>query len=253
MTENSTQVTCPRCPNHCSADAVQCRRGAEYFGLTKSIPGADVPKSSMPIQAHTGHEDHKDHDGYGEHGSRREHSGHRERGCQTGSHGPHPHIHNQAHGPHGNHAETPPSIRDFEPDTQEGKLAAQLRGCGHYLYHNGLPKASQLRILYILSANGSMSQRLLQDVLGVKPGSLSEILGKLENAGYIARSKNEQDKRGVDIVATEEGRQAVSALKSQHEAAMHGMFGALDSQEQQQLSALLEKLLAAWRTCQQES
>lgn len=80
----------------------------------------------------------------------------------------------------------------------------------------------------------------------MKPGSLSEILGKLENAGYIVRSKNEQDRRGVNIAITDEGKEAMEALKRQHEDNMQGMFGALDDGEQQQLLALLDKLLDAW-------
>ncbi len=195
-------------------------------------------------------EEHGEHRGHGKHDDfpacehRREHAGGNWHPDGPDPHEPHPCGH--PHHRHGGQDDAAAFLHNLEADTPESQLAARLRECGHHLYHNGLPRAGQLRILYILSESGLINQRRLQDILGVKPGSLSEILGKLENAGYIVRVKNEQDRRGVDISITDEGKEAMKALKRQHKDRMQGMFTALDEEEQQQLLALLNKLLDAW-------
>lgn len=30
-----TEKTCPQCANHCSADALKCRKGEKYFGIQR--------------------------------------------------------------------------------------------------------------------------------------------------------------------------------------------------------------------------
>ena len=201
-------------------------------------------------QEHHGHGRHGGRGGCGcdgkhERGSRQAH------GCGHG-HG-HGHGHQRGRGRgHGRgmsrrSPEAIALISALEPKTMEEKLAGELRVSAHYLRRSGLNRSGQLRILQILAKNGAMSQRLLQDVLGVRPGSLSEMLGKLEAAGHITRSQNEADKRAVDLAITASGEEAVAALEADQEEAMQGLFAALDNEEQEQLSGLLGKLLVAWQ------
>ena len=76
----------------------------------------------------------------------------------------------------------------------EGMYMAVARMMGHEVRRRfGM---SQDRIIAILKENGgTMSQRTLQRLLDIKPGSISEILSKMEEKGLIERSKDDEDKR----------------------------------------------------------
>ena len=138
-------------------------------------------------------------------------------------------------------------VREPLPDTQEGRLARLMRRCGHHLYHNGPERAGQLRILVILSVVGPMSQRVLQEALEVKPGSLSEILGKMESAGLVERTQNPQDRRAMDLAATEQGLREMHELRALHDRELAVLFSPLNREEQAELETLLDRLLTAWR------
>ena len=82
-----------------------------------------------------------------------------------------------------------------------------LRCCGRYLHHHwGDGRGSQFRALRILNEQGQLTQRQLQDLMEIQQGSLSEIVKKLEDQGFIAREREPSDRRQLLIRATEEGR-----------------------------------------------
>lgn len=126
-------------------------------------------------------------------------------------------------------------------------LLEALELCGHFLYHRRGGKHGQARILRILSAKNSLSQRKVQDVLGIKSGSVSEILGKMEADGLIWREKDETDKRNQLLHLTEKGRaqaqENARRLQKQNEI----LFSGLSEEEQKLLYQLLTKLLENWR------
>ena len=109
-------------------------------------------------------------------------------------------------------------------------------------------KAGQKRILFLLNEQGTLTQRELTEQLGVRPGSASEILSKLENAGLIARTQNESDRRTVDVSLTEAG--AAAAAESAETRGRHSeeMFACLTGEEQLALLSLLEKIHADWES-----
>lgn len=97
------------------------------------------------------------------------------------------------------------------------------------------------RVLRLLNlADGSLSQRDLTEVLNVQPGSLSELLTKMENRGLITRERQEDDRRHVTVLLTEAG------LAKAKEPGPGDMFSVLDESEKEQLRAILKKLTEAW-------
>ena len=65
-----------------------------------------------------------------------------------------------------------------------------MRRCGHFLYQRQGGQG-QRRVLTILQERGSMQQRELQEYLGIQPGSMSELIGKLEQKGLLKRTSSE--------------------------------------------------------------
>ncbi len=128
----------------------------------------------------------------------------------------------------------------------DNKLMAMLRELRHLGRLGFDGKGGQGRIVSMLSKDGPMTQRELTDRLGIQPGSASEILGKLERAGQIARTQNETDRRTVDIALTEAGRAKAEEVAAEREAQVHEMFSVLTEEEKASLLAALEKLNKVW-------
>ena len=106
---------------------------------------------------------------------------------------------------------------------------------------------SQQQVLSILSKNGPMAQKDLLEMLMIQPGSLSELLSKLEEKGLLNRKEDENDRRKVILTLTEEGQNAVagSAGESDQEGEKD-LFAVLNEEEKNSLKSLLKKLLGSW-------
>lgn len=127
-------------------------------------------------------------------------------------------------------------------------LLMQLELCGHFLHHRGGGGHGQARILRILQENGQLAQKRLQEMLGIRSGSMSELVGKLEDAGLILRERSAKDRRQVLLKISCEGERFIRQRERERQEQDGRLFLALSPEEQQRLGALLEKLLAAWRT-----
>lgn len=113
-------------------------------------------------------------------------------------------------------------------------------------------KGSQKRILMILLENGPMTQSALTEQLGIQPGSVSEVLGKLENAGLILRFTSETDRRTADIRLTASGKSVAEEAYAQRQVRHRQMFSGLSEAEKVALLELLEKLNTDWAATFQE-
>ena len=96
---------------------------------------------------------------------------------------------------------------------QKDKLAKRILNglgfCGHYMHFHGGGVSGKAPIICLLAKQpgGEMSQQELGMHFDLKPGSLSEILSKLELNGLIERSRNPKDRRQLTIRLTETGRE----------------------------------------------
>ena len=87
-----------------------------------------------------------------------------------------------------------------------------------------------------------MTQKELQDILRIQPGSVSEILTKMEEKGLIRRQKDEGDRRRSVIELTEGGHDAAVRQEQQEDGTP--TFAALSEQEQEEM-----KKMAPWENC----
>ena len=125
--------------------------------------------------------------------------------------------------------------------SDDDTLARLLFHTVQKLRHNGLPAYSQQQVLSILAEMGPLSQKKVQQILGVQPGSLSELCAKMEDKGLIERTRNEQDKRSVVIRITEKGRRIRREILDTKD---DFLFSSLSIEERSQLRNLLNKLSA---------
>lgn len=117
---------------------------------------------------------------------------------------------------------------------------ALLRCAQHLRLHDGT-KASQAVVLRLIG-QGDITQKELVQLVGVRPASLSEILGKLERAGWITKAPVPGDKRSLLLSLTPQGQQQLSQLSPPPS------FSILSPQDQAHLLSLLTLLLTHWHS-----
>ena len=155
------------------------------------------------------------------------------------------------HGPEG-HGRPPRRHREkltddprYQQDATEGKLMALIRVLGHR-GHAMAGHGGQDRVLTILKDEGEMTQRALTERLGIQPGSASEIIGKLEKAGYLIRTPGLEDRRTADVSLTEAGVKRAEEAAEKRQVQREELFAALTAEERESLLALMEKLYVSW-------
>lgn len=121
-----------------------------------------------------------------------------------------------------------------------------MRRCGYILHHRYPLGMSQNRILLILKNEGAMKQRDLMERMHIQAGSLSEIIAKVESAGYIERVRCEDDKRNFELRLTEEGRVRAEIFQRERDEMARELYSELDENEKEQLFTLLGRLLDKW-------
>ena len=217
MTENKNNNNiCPGCGRGCSLDNPHCPRGEEYSRTGSFSEGRDR------TEAH-GEDSRRDH--HGPHG----HRGHGGRGKSPS------YPHNRGHNP-----------PHYESMDNTDKLLHLLGKLHHQSRHHFDDKGTQHNILRMLQKEGSMTQRDVTERLGIQPGSASEILKKLENAGLIRRSPSENDRRTTDVHLTEDGATLAQQKAKERKDRKNELLAALSEEEAHQLLVLLEKLSESW-------
>lgn len=133
------------------------------------------------------------------------------------------------------------------PEDEPDALAQQLEWCGRMLFHFLGKRRGQGKILRILTERGGISQREMQEILGIQPGSMSEIAAKLESRGLVVRIRDREDKRKILLSLTEQGRSMLAQWEENSGRCRSGeLFSALSAEEQEMLGKLLKKLSADW-------
>ena len=227
QSEQSQTIThCNQCPKHCPITDLGCGRGKNFVRTMTQENDTTMNDTQETNHTHEKHSHMDVHKGH-KHGHRCENGTHHGHGCGNGSH--------HGHGCHNKHNHAPEHMDE---------LSALLGKCGHHLYHKPHKGRGQGRILKILAKHEQLTQKELQEYLDIQSGSMSEIISKLEDRGFVIREKDENDKRKVILKITEEGKQ-----KAQHcskEEKTKKLYGALSEEEQDTLKTLLKKLLDSW-------
>lgn len=124
--------------------------------------------------------------------------------------------------------------------TGEMLLERVQQVCRHY----GLTLSTANALAIVDGAGESLSPGVIGSRLLVTGGAVTQILDALEQRGLVRRVPNPYDRRSILIEITEAGRR----LRRQYEPHLNRRdavwMGGLNSEEQEQLAALLEKVQA---------
>lgn len=112
----------------------------------------------------------------------------------------------------------------------------------HKLYGKG-----QHRVLYLLYRYGNMTQRELMGFRGIRSASLSEVLSKMEENGFVQRERSAQDRRKVLITLTQHGILEAERFGKERQETAEVFFQVLENEQKQQLGEALERLIHNWQ------
>lgn len=147
----------------------------------------------------------------------------------------------------GNSAPCPEGCTNASEPTRAELIIRGLGFCGHYLHFRGGGRSGRNPILCLLHRmGGQMSQQELGARFELKPGSLSEILAKMEASGAIERTRDPRDRRQLFVRLTEAGEQEARHAVEERKKFQELAFSNLTSEEQDQLVELLGKIRTRW-------
>lgn len=129
---------------------------------------------------------------------------------------------------------------------ENNRLIWNFRDIGHTMRHISEGKGSQQRILILLLETNGMTQKDLTCRLGVQPGSVSEVISKLEKSGLLVRTTSEEDHRTMNLLLTDKGKAAAQEAYAIRTQRHEKMFAILSQQEKNTLLHLLEKINEDW-------
>jgi len=115
-----------------------------------------------------------------------------------------------------------------------------------HFHGGGISGKAPIVCLLAKQPTGELSQQELGMHFDLKPGSLSEILSKLELGGLIERSRNPKDRRQLTIRLTEAGWEKARVEQAARIRFREQAFSALTHDEREQLAEMLEKIRVTW-------
>ncbi|SMC97957.1 MarR family winged helix-turn-helix transcriptional regulator [Kibdelosporangium aridum] len=128
------------------------------------------------------------------------------------------------------------------------RLAALLeRGVDDTLAAQGLA-SWEFEVLASLRRNGSpfvLSVGRLQATMMISSGTMTHRLDRLEKRGLVARSKDLNDRRGIQVSLTPDGRTLIDNVIEARLARERDLLTTLDKDQQTNLASLLRGLLTA--------
>lgn len=101
----------------------------------------------------------------------------------------------------------------------------------------------QGRIIHILAMhNQPLSQRELADMANIKPGSLTEVLERLERDGMVKRERLASDRRVIHVRLTKKGQQSYEKIVARRHEFSHQLLSGIDQQDLQSFIGVLNSM-----------
>lgn len=110
---------------------------------------------------------------------------------------------------------------------------------------------ARTKLLLYIARRGPVRAADIADFFDQAPRTVTEAIDGLERDGLVVRRPHPRDRRVKQVSITDEGRRVIGETEPLRQELIDGVFGALDSDEQAQLAALLGKLSVALDAQQQ--
>ena len=102
--------------------------------------------------------------------------------------------------------------------------------------------SGQIPVLLELNRWGELNQRELAERTRVTPATMSGTLKRMEKAGFITRTADENDARISRVSLTDAGRIQCENARRGFDTACHQLLAGLDTEDLHQLGSLLTRI-----------
>lgn len=100
---------------------------------------------------------------------------------------------------------------------------------------------SQSYIMYLLEQRGSKKMSELADSLHVTAGAVTTASNQLIKQGYIARTRDEKDRRVVHLELTEKGRNILNKLQNEGRRMMKLVFNDISDSDLKLMNTIFKQ------------
>lgn len=100
----------------------------------------------------------------------------------------------------------------------------------------------QPKILYYISENSGCIQREIAERCNIEPATVTSIVTGMENIGLIYRTRNDKDKRIMNVYLTEKGNKAQKEVAKILQLVDNECFAGFTEEEKIQTVILLNRL-----------
>ncbi|EMT45769.1 MULTISPECIES: MarR family winged helix-turn-helix transcriptional regulator [Anoxybacillus] len=111
----------------------------------------------------------------------------------------------------------------------------------HDIQRYGL-NPTEFGVLDLLYHKGAQPIQQIGDKILLTSGSMTYVIDKLEEKGYIVRQRCEKDRRITYAVITDEGKALMDHIFPQHAQKMSDIFRSLSTEEKELAIHLLKKI-----------
>jgi len=101
---------------------------------------------------------------------------------------------------------------------------------------------SQLVVLQILNSQGEMTARQIAESMHLTQATVTTLLDRLQDRGWITRRRGEQDRRRVYVQLSDEGRRQLERTPESLQERFLGQFTGLQTWEQSMILAALQRV-----------
>ena len=121
---------------------------------------------------------------------------------------------------------------------QQWNFEQQMKGCH--------PEDVRVLFLWMEPRGPLMVKDIALELNGVSLSTLTRILDRLEQQGYIRRMLNPQDRRSFQVIPTEQGQQTIESFLQEWRTMAQNVLGALTPIELLVLIELLNTVQQHW-------
>jgi MarR family 2-MHQ and catechol resistance regulon transcriptional repressor len=117
------------------------------------------------------------------------------------------------------------------------------------MYKNGLT-VSEFGVMEFLLHKGKQPVQQIAEKILVTSGTITYVINKLIEKGFIKRERCKKDKRIYYVDLTEEGKRFIEKVFKDHEKFLSKLFGEIDKEDKKELINklnLLEKVVKKYK------
>jgi len=97
-------------------------------------------------------------------------------------------------------------------------------------------------ILELLYSKGPHPIQKISEKFSIPSGSITYVVDKLEKKGYVKREPNATDRRGSNVILTEEGQRLFDDIFPKHADVISRNLGFVSDEDKEKLIALLKAI-----------